>query len=57
MASAYGQALAIGLTADDVTEWPDRIRAVTGDGVQKAAANDLIRREAVSGYLVPEAGH
>lgn len=56
MASAYGQALAIGLTADDVTEWPDRIRAVTGDAVEAAAAQDLIKREAVTGYLVPAAG-
>jgi zinc protease len=57
MASAYGQALAIGLTADDVTEWPDRIRAVAGDAVQRAATDDLIKREAVTGFLVPEAGH
>ncbi|MGB8364772.1 MAG: M16 family metallopeptidase [Rhizomicrobium sp.] len=56
LASAYGEALAIGLTADDVTEWPDRIRAVTGEAVQRAAANDLVKREAVSGFLVP-AGH
>ncbi len=57
MASAYGQALVIGLTADDVTEWPDRIRAVTGDAVQRAATTDIIKREAVTGYLVPGAGH
>ena len=57
MASAYGQALVIGLTADDVTEWPDRIRAVSGDAVQRAATSDIIKREAVTGYLVPGAGH
>lgn len=57
MASAYGQALVIGLTADDVTEWPDRIRAVSGDSVRDVAIQDLIKREAVTGYLVPEAGH
>jgi zinc protease len=56
MASAYGQALVIGLTADDVTEWPDRIRAVSGDAVQKVATQDLIKREAVTGYLVPAGG-
>lgn len=55
MAVAYGQALAIGLTADDVTEWPDRIRAVSADVVEHVAASDLIKREAVSGYLVPGA--
>jgi zinc protease len=53
LATAYGQALAIGLTADDVREWPDRIHAVTGDELQSAAENDLISREAVTGYLLP----
>ncbi|HEY2447052.1 MAG TPA: pitrilysin family protein [Rhizomicrobium sp.] len=53
LASAYGQALAIGLTADDVHEWPGRIRAVTGDAVRNAAANNLVAREAVTGYLLP----
>ena len=52
MASAYGQALAIGLTADDVEEWPARIRAVGADTVRRAAQN-LNRREAVTGYLKP----
>jgi zinc protease len=56
MATAYGQALAIGLTADDVSEWPDRIRAVSADAVQHVAAQDLIKREAVTGYLVPAGG-
>ena len=55
LASAYGQALTIGLTVDDVNEWPARIRAVTADGVQKAARS-LSRKEAVTGYLVPGAG-
>ena len=54
MASAYGQALMIGLTADDVNEWPARIRAVEASGIQKAAQR-LFRRNAVSVYLVPGA--
>ena len=53
LASAYGQALVIGLTADDVDEWPDRIRAVTGSAVQQAAIRYLIKQEAVTGYLRP----
>ncbi len=52
MAQAYGTALMIGLTVDDVTAWPDRIRAVGVDGVQKAAAG-LNRRNAVTAYLEP----
>src|SRR5579862_6800498 len=53
LASAYGQALAIGLTVDDVREWPNRIRAVTGDEIRDAAAQDVIKREAVTGFLLP----
>ncbi len=54
MASAYGQALMIGLTADDVNEWPARIRAVDAAGIQKASQR-LFRRNAVSAYLLPGA--
>jgi zinc protease len=53
LASAYGQALAIGLTTDDVDEWPERIRAVTGSSVEQAAQQNLTKQEAVSGYLKP----
>jgi len=52
MASAYGQALMIGMTVDDVNEWPARIRAVNAGGVQKAAQG-LIKRNAVTAYLEP----
>ena len=45
MASAYGQALMIGLTVDDVNEWPDRIRAVNA---AKCAAR---RRKAFSSAM------
>jgi zinc protease len=53
LASAYGQALVIGLTADDVEDWPQRIRAVSGEAVQQAAKGDLLMREAVTGMLTP----
>jgi zinc protease len=55
LASAYGQALVIGLTVDDVNEWPARIRAVDGEDVKKAAGL-LVRRQAVTAYLVPTGG-
>jgi zinc protease len=55
LASAYGQALAIGLTVDDVNEWPARIRAVNAEGVRKAALL-LSRKDAVTAYLVPGGG-
>jgi zinc protease len=50
MASAYAQALAIGLTTDDVDEWPARVRAVSADAVRRAGQT-LNRREAVTAYL------
>ncbi|HTQ15462.1 MAG TPA: pitrilysin family protein [Rhizomicrobium sp.] len=52
LASAYGQDLVIGLTADDVEEWPQRIRAVSADGVT-AAARLLTRRESATAWLLP----
>jgi zinc protease len=54
LASAYGQALAIGLTVDDVNEWPGRIRAVSAEGARKAAQT-LQRRQSVTAYLIPGA--
>ena len=42
----------IGLTVDDVNEWPNRIRDVTAAAVQKAAAG-LNRRDSVTAYLRP----
>lgn len=52
MASAYGTALMIGLTVDDVNEWPERIRAVDGAGIRRAAQT-LNKRNAVTAYLEP----
>ena len=52
MATAYGTALMIGLTVQDVNEWPQRIRAVNGQAVVNAA-RALIKRNAVTSYLMP----
>ena len=55
LATAYGTALMIGLTVDDVNAWPDRIRAVTPASVHDAVAA-LQRRDAVTAYLLPRGG-
>jgi zinc protease len=55
LASAYGEALVIGLTVDDVNQWPARIRAVSAEGVRKAAET-LSRKDAVTAYLIPGGG-
>ena len=52
LARWYGSALATGQTVEEVTSWPDRIRAVTTDDVQQAARTWLDRRRSVTGYLV-----
>lgn len=53
MASLYGGVLANGGTMDDIIEWPDRIRAVTAEQVQAAAARYLNPTIAVTQYLLP----
>ncbi|MBU6297556.1 MAG: insulinase family protein [Alphaproteobacteria bacterium] len=55
LASAYGRALAIGLTVFDVQQWPARIQAVTGEDVRNAAAASFVEKEAVTAYLTPVA--
>ena len=50
----YGRALAIGLTLEDVENWPAAISKVTAEEVKKAASTYLIDRRAVTGWLVPE---
>jgi zinc protease len=52
MAQAYGQALMVGLTVDDVNAWPARIRGVGANAIRAAAAG-LNRHDAVTGYLIP----
>jgi len=54
MATAYGTALMIGLTVDDVNAWPARIRAADGNAVRRAAQG-LNRRDAVTAYMLPAA--
>lgn len=50
MARMYGAALTVGLTVDDVREWPERVRAVTAEQVRDAA-RALRIEESVTGYL------
>lgn len=54
MAREYGAALAIGLTVQDIQDWPDILQAVTADEVMAAARAVLNRDNAVTGYLTTE---
>ena len=54
LARRYGEALAIGLTLQDVQDWPDVLQSVTAEDVLAAARDVLDRRNAVTGWLMPE---
>ena len=55
MAQWYGAALTTGSTVDDVRAWPDRIRAVSAEGVRDAARRWLEKGRSVTGYLIKDA--
>jgi zinc protease len=54
MARWYGVALTTGSTVERVKNWPDRIRAVSVEDVQRAARDWLDKRRSVTGYLVKD---
>lgn len=53
VAQAFARALAIGLTLQDVTDWPERIRAVTAPEVEKVSASALKPDQAVTVIMTP----
>jgi len=55
IANRYGRALAVGLTVEDVQDWPDLLQAVTAEDIM-AAAREVLRPEAsVTGWLMRDA--
>ncbi|MGB3867742.1 MAG: insulinase family protein, partial [Xanthobacteraceae bacterium] len=54
LARWYGAALTVGLTVDDIRDWPARIGAVTAAEVREAARIWLIPNRSVTGYLVKD---
>lgn len=54
VANRYGQALAIGLTVQDVQQWPEILEAVTADDIMTAAAEVFDRKQSVTGWLMKE---
>jgi zinc protease len=54
LAHWYGESLATGLTIADVTQWPDRIEAVTAESLSAAARKFLDRKRSVTGFLTPK---
>lgn len=54
LARRYGEALTVGLTLDDIRDWPSVLDAVTEEDVLVAARDILDRRRSVTGWLMPE---
>lgn len=54
IANRYGQALASGLTVEDVQAWPDILQAVTEEDIMDAARMVLNRKTSVTGWLMRE---
>ncbi|GLK66290.1 insulinase family protein [Paracoccus kondratievae] len=49
----YGQGLAVGLTVEDVNDWPDILAAVTPEDIRAAAKLVLDSKVSVTGWLLP----
>jgi zinc protease len=54
VANRYGSALAIGLSVQDVQDWPDVLEAVTPDDIMQAAKDVFNREASVTGWLLRE---
>ncbi|WP_128253192.1 M16 family metallopeptidase [Falsirhodobacter deserti] len=54
LARRYGAALAVGLTVQDVQDWPGILQSVTADQVIDAAKEVLDKRASVTGWLEQE---
>jgi zinc protease len=50
----YGRALSIGLTVEDVQNWPKVLDAVTEEQIMQAAREVFDRRQSVTGWLMKE---
>lgn len=50
----YGQGLSVGLSIEDVNDWPDILAEVTVDEIRAAAAQVLQARADVTGWLLPQ---
>src|SRR5262245_37526245 len=53
LARRYGEGMILGLTIDQVNDWPAAIARVTAEDVQRAAAKYFDIRHSVTGRLIP----
>lgn len=53
LAQIYGSSLSIGMSIDDVTHWPERLKEVTTDDIKAVANRYLDPDKSVTSYLLP----
>lgn len=53
LAQIYGSSLSIGLSVEDVANWPDRLREVTASDIKAVANRYLNSQTNVTSYLLP----
>jgi zinc protease len=53
LARHYGSRLAMGMTLEDVEQWPDRLKRVTVDDIRTVARKYLVHKKSVTGLLLP----
>jgi zinc protease len=51
LANDYGSGLSIGLTVEDIEDWPNRIRAVQPADVSRVAQTYILKEESVTGRI------
>ena len=56
LARIFGSVLTIGGTVEDFTSWPDRLRKVTVEDVNKVARKYLDRNRSITSRLLPKEG-
>ena len=55
MARRYGEGLIVGLSIDEINNWPVAVAKVTADDVKRVANKYLDIRRSVTGTLIPVA--
>ncbi len=55
LARRYGEGMLIGLTIDQINDWPKAIAKVTAEDVKRAAVKHIDIRRSVTGRLIPVA--
>ena len=52
VANRYGRALAVGLSVQDVMDWPVLLEAVSAEDIMAVAQEVLVKQSSVTGWLM-----